>query len=84
MRKILFFTAPWCAGCKSLKPMLYKLVEGTDVQVEEIDVEERGDEASAYGVTNLPTLAFFVDDEFVSHKTGNSPATLAFIRHFLE
>lgn len=84
MKKIMFFTAPWCSGCKSLKPMLYKLIEGKDIEVEEIDVEERGEEASSYGVTNLPTLFFVHDEELVSHKTGNSPATLAYIRHFVE
>ncbi len=84
MKKILFFTAPWCAGCKTLKPQLYQIVRGTGVEVEEIDVEARGEEAASYGVYSLPTLYFIEDDVLVSHRTGSSPATVAYIRHFVE
>ena len=69
-KKILFFTAPWCAGCKTLKPHLEKL--HGKVEVETIDVEQQPDEAAAYGVVNLPTLFFIHDDELVKHRSGAS------------
>ncbi len=84
MKKIMFFTAPWCSGCKTLKPQLYQIVKGTDVVVEEIDVEQRGEEASSYGVSALPTLFFVQDEELVAHRTGASEATVSYIRHFVE
>ena len=84
MKKILFFTAPWCSGCKSLKPKLYQLTEGRGIEVEEIDVEERPQEAEGYGITSLPTLFFVQDEELVNHKTGASLATVQYIRHFVE
>jgi thiol-disulfide isomerase/thioredoxin len=84
MKKILFFTAPWCAGCKTLKPQLEKLTEGSGILVEEIDVEERGAEAEGYGVTNLPTLFFVLDEELVGFRTGASQAVLQYIQHFVD
>ncbi len=83
-KKIMFFTAPWCSGCKTLKPQVEKLVAGTSVEVEYIDVEERGEEASGYGVTNLPTLFFVEDGEFVKARTGSSEATISAVRRFAE
>jgi thioredoxin 1 len=84
VKKILFFTAPWCSGCKSLKPQLDQLVQDTGVDVEEIDVEERGQVAASFGVTSLPTLVFVEDGELVSQRIGASSATMQYIRHFVE
>ncbi len=84
MKKIMFFTASWCAGCKTLKPQLEKLVEGKKIEVEYIDVEKRPQEAESYGVTNLPTLFFVQDGELIAHKTGASVHTLAYVQHFID
>lgn len=82
MKKILFFTAPWCPGCKTLKPHLAKL-QGK-VEIEEINVDERPAEAESCGVTNLPTLFFVQDGELVRHRTGASEAVLKEIYRFVE
>ncbi len=84
MKKIMFFTAPWCSGCKTLKPQVEKMVKGTDVEVEYIDVEERPQDAESYGVTNLPTLFFVEDGQLVAHRTGASAHTIAYVQHFID
>ena len=49
----------WCAPCRVLKQNL----EGfTRVSVEEIDVEANMDEATKYGIRNIPVLIYFDSD----------------------
>lgn len=74
MKKIVFFTAPWCAGCKTLKPHVEKL--RGKLEIEYVDVEQHPDEAEAYGVSNLPTLFFVHDGELVKHRTGASETVI--------
>ena len=81
-KKIMFFTASWCEGCKTLKPHLEKVKE--QITVDFVDVEERGDEAASYGVQSLPTLFFIRDDQLVSHRTGSSEATIKEVYRFVE
>ncbi len=81
-KKIMFFTAPWCAGCKTLKPFTEKVKE--QVEVEYIDVEQQPGAAEEYGITNLPTLFFVRDGELVQHKTGASESMIKEIQRFAE
>ncbi len=81
-KKIMFFTAPWCAGCKTLKPHLDKLKN--KVEIETIDVDEFPQAAEEYGISNLPTLFFIHDGELVHHRTGSSEATIKEVYHFVE
>ncbi len=81
-KKIMFFTAPWCSGCKILKPHLEKIK--TIIEVEEINVEEKPNEAESYGVNSLPALFFVHDEVLVGHRIGASEATIKEIYHFVE
>ena len=81
-KKIMFFTASWCEGCKTLTPHLEKIKD--QITVEIVDVEERGDEAASYGVQSLPTLFFIRGDQLVSHRTGSSEATIKEVYRFVE
>ncbi len=82
MKKIMMFTAPWCAGCKTLKPHLEKL-QGK-IEVEYIDVEEQPGAAEEYGISNLPTLFFVHDGELVKHRTGVSETVIKDLISFAE
>jgi thioredoxin 1 len=82
MKKIMMFTAPWCAGCKSLKPLLEKL-KGK-IEIEYIDVEEQPQAIDEYGISNLPTLFFVHDGELVKHRTGSSDAVIWDVISFAE
>jgi thioredoxin 1 len=82
MKKIMMFTAPWCAGCKTLKPHLEKL--RSKIEIEYIDVEAQPGAAEEYGISNLPTLFFVNDGELVKHRTGSSEAIIRDVMLFAE
>ncbi len=67
MKKIVRFTASWCAPCK----MLAKNLEEANLQfpIEVVDIDVNSDTAIEYGVRGIPTLIMFDDDGNVSKRT---------------
>ena len=54
---VVLFTAPWCAPCKVLIPVLEKLeLELTDITFLTLDVEQNRKQPVLYGVSGLPVL----------------------------
>lgn len=69
MRKILKFSATWCAPCATLAATLATLDLG--VLIEEIDIEENSELAAAYRVRGVPTLVLLDDNgNEVKRQTG--------------
>jgi thioredoxin len=65
------FTAPWCAPCRAIAPVLEQLAEeAEDLTVVALDVDASPELASAYGVTSFPTLIFFRDGRVVHRLVG--------------
>ena len=57
--KILKFYGEWCSPCKTLS----KQLEGfSEVEIEDIDIDDAGKLLNKYEVRKLPTLVL-VDDE---------------------
>ena len=54
MRKILYFTAAWCAPCKALSPVMDSL-QG-QINFDKIDVDTNTDLSAQYGVRGVPSL----------------------------
>ena len=54
MRKILYFTASWCAPCKALSPIMDSL-QG-QINFNKIDVDSNTDLSTQYGVRGVPSL----------------------------
>lgn len=73
MIKILKFSATWCGPCKTLaKNLETVLPEFKDkVVVEEVDVEEEIDMASAYGVRGVPMMVFMKQNKIIDTKVGS-------------
>ena len=68
---ILAFTALWCGPCKSLKPTLKELPEGSVIFY---DIEDYPDMVTQYNVTAVPTLiALNQEGAEVKRLTGNAP-----------
>jgi thioredoxin-like negative regulator of GroEL len=58
--RVLKFSAGYCNPCKMLKEVIEK--SGTDVVVEDIDIEEQVDLAMTYKVRSIPTCVILDDD----------------------
>jgi thioredoxin 1 len=79
-RSIISFTAPWCGGCKSLKPILGAL----KIPVVTYDVDVEPDRAADFHVSSLPTVLFLEDGREVKRVIGNSRNTQDEIKSFAE
>jgi thioredoxin 1 len=72
------FGANWCGPCKALEPALNKFEEAniTRVKVHRLDVDTDFEEASKYGIRNIPTLLFFKNGELVDKQVGAAPKSV--------
>lgn len=53
----VFFSAPWCAACKTVTPMVEKITaENSDCQFVKIDISKNPGLASRLGVMSLPNI----------------------------
>ena len=58
MKKILYFTAPWCGPCTFVKPQLQEAAN--QVSITFIDVDSNTETTSRYNVKNIP-CAILID-----------------------
>lgn len=68
MKKILRFTASWCAPCKLLAEIL-EHVE-TKLPIEVIDIDVHTEIATEYGVRSVPTLVMVEDNVVLKTSIG--------------
>lgn len=70
MKKILYFTAPWCKACVNLEPHIAKVKSA--VPIEKVDASADPEMVEKYGVISLPTLVFLENDKEVDRTVGVS------------
>ncbi len=68
MRKILYFTAAWCAPCKALSPIMDSL-KG-QINFDKIDVDTNTDLSAQYGVRGVPSLVLVENGNEVGRLVG--------------
>ena len=62
--KVLDFYADWCNPCKSLAPVLDKVVEEKGLELTKINIEEDQEDLSIkYNVRNIPTVVVIDDND---------------------
>lgn len=66
------FTSQWCGVCKSMRPLIQKIVRehGDSIQFEEIDITNDPEIAKTYNVSHLPTFIFEVDGKEIKRTSG--------------
>jgi len=68
----VLYTSPTCGPCRSLKPILNKVVDeyGQDMHYVEIDIVKEQEIAEAAGVSGTPTVQFFKNKALVEVVKG--------------
>ncbi|MCB1909420.1 MAG: tetratricopeptide repeat protein [Rhodocyclaceae bacterium] len=69
------FWAEWCGPCRSLTPVLEKVVDSFDgrVRLAKIDADVDQELAARYGVRSIPNVKAFVDGQLVDEFSGALP-----------
>lgn len=72
MTKLLDFWAEWCQPCRIMAPVIEELEKelAGKVEVVKINVDEKPQEASKYGVMSIPTYIVLKDEKEVGRKIG--------------
>lgn len=78
------FWAPWCSPCRTLGPILEKVVNGLagKVFLAKVNLDECPELAEDYGVQSIPAVKLFIAGEVVAEFTGLLPESQ--VREFLE
>jgi thioredoxin 1 len=76
MVEVIKFGAAWCGPCKAIAPTIkalkekYDAIEGSKVNIVDIDIDENPELAQKYSVRSIPTIVFIKDDEVKEKKVG--------------
>lgn len=81
---VVDFWAPWCAPCKTLKPMLERLADeyGGKFILAKVDTDKEPELASQFGVRGIPNVKAFVGGTVVAEFNGAIPESS--VRTFIE
>uniref|UniRef100_A0A2P2KZ98 Thioredoxin reductase n=3 Tax=Rhizophora mucronata TaxID=61149 RepID=A0A2P2KZ98_RHIMU len=68
----VLYTSPTCGPCRTLKPIISKVIDEFDQNVHfvEIDIEEDPEIAEAAGIMGTPTVQFFKDKDMLRTVSG--------------
>lgn len=68
MKKVIVFSATWCANCNAQKQKLTQA--GIEYEVVDIDVDEEMQKAREFKVRSLPTTVIVDGDTIVKQLIG--------------
>jgi len=80
--KVLDFYADWCNPCKMLAPIITKVTNDNNIELEKVNIEDNDDLCVKYNVRNIPTV-IVVDDNDVEVKRFSGTKTEVDLREFL-
>ena len=64
--------APWCGPCKTLSPIIERVIADTDgaVELAKVNVDENPQVSQAFQVQGIPAVFAIVDGQVVDHFVG--------------
>ena len=68
MKRLFYFSAPWCVPCQTLGPIMDK-VSGT-IPVEKVNVDYESDRARSANVSSVPTVVLVENGQEVRRFVG--------------
>lgn len=70
--KLLDFWASWCFPCKTMASIIEELERelAGKIEVVKINVDDKPEEASKYGVMSIPTFIVLKDGKEIGRKIG--------------
>jgi len=68
MKKLFYFTAPWCGPCKMLSPVMDQVAQ--TISVDKINIDYEMDRARAANVSSVPTVILVENQQEVRRFTG--------------
>jgi len=68
MKKIMYFSAPWCVPCQTLGPVMDQV--GTVIPVVKVNTDYEADLASRTNVRSVPTVILVENDQEIRRFTG--------------
>jgi putative thioredoxin len=76
--------APWCGPCRTLSPILEKVIDETDgkVVLAKVNVDENPQVSQAFRVQGIPAVYAVADGKVVSGFVGAQPETA--VRQFID
>lgn len=69
------FYADWCGPCQMMAPVIHQLAEeyAGKVKMVKVNVDEAQELAMSYGVSSIPTLAYFQGGQMRGSSIGFLP-----------
>jgi len=68
MKKLYYYSAPWCGPCKMLGPIMDQVAQ--TVPVEKINIDYEMDKAKNANVRSVPTVILVEDEQEVRRFVG--------------
>lgn len=68
MKKIFYFSAGWCAPCRSFGPTMDQI--GKVIPVIKYDIDYEADVQKRFNVQSIPTVILVVNDQEVRRFVG--------------
>jgi len=68
MKKLFYYSAPWCGPCRMLGPVMDEVAK--DIPVEKINIDYEMDRARAANVSSVPTVILVENEQEVRRFVG--------------